>query len=120
MRINQYESKLIYGEFYEKNIFEDVEYDLIMKWRSGKYIHPMYYTNKLKKVLAAANINKNIRFHNLRHTNATLLPQQGVDFKVIQNRLGHSDIGTTINIYSHVNKDMQKKATEKLRKVLHF
>lgn len=120
MRINQYESKLNYGEFYEKNIFKGVEYDLIMKWRSGKYIHPMYYTNKLKKVLTAANINKNVRFHDLRHTNATLLLQQGVDFKVIQDRLGHSDISTTMNIYSHVNKDMQKKATDRLSKLINI
>jgi len=47
------------------------------------------------------------------------LLQQGVDFKVIQDRLSHSDIGTTMNIYSHVNnKDMQKKATEKLNNIL--
>jgi len=52
------------------------------------------------------------------HTNATLLLQQGVDFKVIQDRLGHSDIGTTMNIQSHVNKDMQKKAINKLSKLL--
>lgn len=108
------------GEFYEKNIFDDVEYDFVMKWHTGKYIHPMYYTNKLKKVLTAANINKSVRFHDLRHTNATLLLQQGIDFKVIQTRLGHSDIGTTMNIYSHVNKDMQKKATDKLSKLINI
>lgn len=107
-----------YGEFYEVNTFDDKIYDLVMTWENGKYIHPQYYLNKLKKVLKKAGINKNIRFHDLRHTNATLLISQGVDFKTVQTRLGHKDINTTLNIYSHVNKEMQKKATEKLSKIL--
>ncbi|KMJ93155.1 hypothetical protein CBCST_21265 [Clostridium botulinum C str. Stockholm] len=59
-----------------------------------------------------------MRFHDLRHTNATLLLQQGIDFKVIQIRLGHSDINTTLNIYSHVTLDMQKSATDKITALL--
>lgn len=114
----QDENKTKYDEFYEKNIFNDVKYDLVMVWQNGKYIHPMYYLNKLKKTLKKAGINKDIRFHDLRHTNATLLISQGIDFKTVQNRLGHKDINTTLNIYSHVNKEMQKKATNKLSKIL--
>lgn len=53
----------------------------------------------------------------MRHTNATLLLSHGVDFKTIQTRLGHKDINTTLNIYSHVNK-IQKNATEKLNNIL--
>jgi integrase len=112
--IKQSRDKLSAGKFYEKNIFDNKEYDLVMKWSDGKYVHPMYYLNKLKKVLKKANIKKSIRFHDLRHTNATLLLQEGIDLKVIQERLGHKDISTTSNIYSHVNKKMQKTATEKL------
>lgn len=114
----QLENKSNAKEFYEDNIFDGKKYDLIMRWCSGKYIHPMFYTNKIKKVLKAAKINKNVRFHDLRHTNATLLLQQGTDLKVIQERLGHKDISTTANIYSHVNKSMQKAATEKLLNLL--
>ncbi|MCJ7689528.1 MAG: tyrosine-type recombinase/integrase [Clostridiaceae bacterium] len=47
-----------------------------------------------------------------------MLLSQGIDFKTIQTRLGHKDINTTLNIYSHVNKDMQKNATEKLNNIL--
>lgn len=112
--IKQSKDKLSAGEFYEKNIFNNKEYDLVMKWNDGKYVHPMYYLNKIKKVLKKANIEKSIRFHDLRHTNATLLLQEGIDLKIIQERLGHKDISTTSNIYSHVNKEMQKAATEKL------
>ncbi|WP_454053578.1 tyrosine-type recombinase/integrase [Clostridium sp. Marseille-Q7071] len=78
----------------------------------------MYYTNKITKTLKKANINKKIRFHDLRHTNATILISEGVDFKTVQNRLGHKDINTTLNVYSHVNKEMQKKATEKIKNIL--
>ncbi|WP_461615419.1 tyrosine-type recombinase/integrase [Clostridium sp. Marseille-QA1073] len=80
----------------------------------------MYYTNKMTRVLKKANIDKKIRFHDLRHTNAILLLQQGVDFKVIQTRLDHKDISSTLNVYSHVNKDMQRQAAEKLNSILDF
>nr|WP_250160170.1 tyrosine-type recombinase/integrase [Caloranaerobacter azorensis] len=89
-----------------------------MTWENGKHIHPLYYTQRFNKLLKQLNINRKIRFHDLRHTNATLLLSQGVDFKVIQTRLGHSDINTTLNIYSHVDIEMQKKATEKLTNLL--
>ncbi|WP_416175942.1 tyrosine-type recombinase/integrase [Clostridium sp.] len=115
----QAKNKLKYGEFYTaKNIFDARGYDLVMVWQDGKYIHPMYYLNKLKKVLKKAGINKKIRFHDLRHTNATLLLQEGNDLKVVQERLGHKDISTTANIYSHVNKKMQKRATDSISKLI--
>lgn len=50
---------------------------------------------------------KNIRFHDLRHTCATLLLANGVNPKIVQERLGHSDISMTLNRYSHVTPTMQ-------------
>ncbi|NFA91481.1 integrase [Clostridium botulinum] len=67
-----------------------------------------------------AKIYKKVRFHDLRYTNAMLLLSQGVDFKVIQERLWHEDINTTLNTYSHVNKTIQKNATDKLNSILDF
>ncbi|AUN00206.1 integrase [Clostridium botulinum] len=67
-----------------------------------------------------AKIDKKVGFHNLRHTNAMLLLSQGVNFKVIQERLWHEDINTTLNTYSHVNKTIQKNATDKLTSILDF
>lgn len=116
----QNKNKLQYGQFYKNIEFNDLQYSLIMRWDDGSYIHPMYYTKKLTKVIKACNIDKRVRFHDLRHTNATLLLQQGVNSKVVQERLGHKDIATTLNIYSHVNKKMQKDATDKLTEILHF
>ncbi|WP_242825603.1 tyrosine-type recombinase/integrase [Clostridium botulinum] len=65
-------------------------------------------------------MDKKVGFHNLRHTNAMLLLSQGVNFKVIQERLWHEDINTTLNTYSHVNKTIQKNATDKLNSILDF
>jgi integrase len=49
----------------------------------------------------------------LRHTHATLLLQSGEASKVVQERLGHSDIGTTLNIYSHVTPTIQREALDR-------
>lgn len=53
---------------------------------------------------------KYIRFHDLRHTSATLLINQGVHAKIISERLGHSNIGTTMNVYGHVIRKADQKA----------
>ncbi|MDY7044074.1 site-specific integrase [Virgibacillus sp. M23] len=53
---------------------------------------------------------KKIRFHDLRHTSATLLINQGVHAKIIQERLGHSKISTTMDVYGHVLQQAEKSA----------
>ncbi|MCC7307572.1 MAG: tyrosine-type recombinase/integrase [Acidobacteria bacterium] len=54
---------------------------------------------------------KTIRLYDLRHTCATLLLSKGVNPKVVSERLGHSSIALTLDIYSHVRPDMQNEAT---------
>ncbi len=51
-----------------------------------------------------------LRFHDLRHCHASMLVGSGVNFKVVSERLGHSNIGTTLNLYSHVLRENDKKA----------
>jgi integrase len=60
----------------------------------------------------------NIRFHDLRHTAATMMLQQGVNPKIVQERLGHADITLTLNTYSHVLPAMQEEAAEKMDELL--
>lgn len=55
-----------------------------------------------------------IRFHDLRHTSATLLINQGVHSKIISERLGHSSISTTMNIYGHALRSADQAAADKL------
>jgi integrase len=59
-----------------------------------------------------------IRFHDLRHTHATLLLAAGIHPKVVQERLGHSQISMTLDTYSHVIPSLQTEASEKFETIL--
>ena len=59
-----------------------------------------------------------VRFHDLRHTAATLLLAQGVHPKVVQEMLGHSTVSLTLDVYSHVTPTLQSEAAEKMQAVL--
>ncbi|EAW7073946.1 site-specific integrase [Listeria monocytogenes] len=59
-----------------------------------------------------------IRFHDIRHTSASLLIAKGVHAKVIQERLGHADIGTTMNTYSHVFREADQSAADHFNKLI--
>lgn len=63
---------------------------------------------------------KYIRFHDLRHTSATLLINKGVHAKIISERLGHANITTTMNIYGHVLAKADKEAANKFDQVIPF
>jgi integrase len=69
-------------------------------------------------VRIGADFAPDIRFHDLRHTAATLMLQQGIHPKVVQERLGHSDISMTLNTYSHVLPSMQEEAADKMDELL--
>jgi integrase len=68
-------------------------------------------------MLAAANI-AHVRFHDLRHTAATLLLAQGVDPRTIMETLGHSQISLTLNTYAHVLPALQSAAADKMDAIL--
>ena len=70
-------------------------------------------TVHFKKLITDAKVPA-IRFHDLRHTCATLLLAEGVHPKIVQERLGHSDISMTLNRYSHVVPGMQRQAADTL------
>ena len=59
-------------------------------------------------MVARLKLNSRVRFHDLRHTHATQLLLAGVHPKVAQERLGHSTITTTLDLYSHVGETMRK------------
>ena len=67
----------------------------------------------LTKLLEKAGLPK-CRFHDLRHLCASIMVLQGVNVKVAQERLGHKDITTTMNIYSHVLPSSARDAAEKI------
>ena len=84
----------------------------------GEPISPTNFIRRyFKPLLKKCGISEDFTFHGLRHTHATLLLQQGVNPKIVQERLGHSSIKVTMDTYSHVLPDMQKQAVEALREL---
>lgn len=80
----------------------------------SQYLTPMSPDNlshEAKKIFRAAGLN-DFSFHSFRHTHATFLIEQGVNFKIVQYRLGHSNFSTTMDIYSHVTPGMDKDAAK--------
>lgn len=83
-----------FGDCYHKS-------EYVCTYDDGREIPPDYVTHKFAKILAKSDLPK-IRFHDLRHSAASLLINSGFNLKEIQEWLGHSDISTTGNIYSHL------------------
>jgi integrase len=69
-------------------------------------------------MLSKAGLPETIRFHDLRHSCATLLIAQGVHPRVVMEILGHSQISVTMNTYSHVLPETQREAAAKLAALL--
>ena len=59
-----------------------------------------------------------IRLHDARHTHATLMLEQGVNWKIISERLGHGSVAMTLDLYAHASPGLQKSAAEGFDKVL--
>ena len=76
-----------------------------------------FHRNEFKPMLKHAGL-PDIRFHDLRHTSATLLLAQGVHPKVVQERLGHAHISLTLDTYSHVLPSMQADAANRMDAML--
>ena len=83
----------------------------------GSPIKPDSMTRKWTRFLETHNLPR-IRLHDLRHSNATALIQAGVNPRVVQQRLGHSDVNITLNTYTHVLPEMDMDAAEKLDEIL--
>jgi integrase len=94
------------------------EHDYVFSTSVGEHIHPGHdILEAFKRLLKDAGL-PDVRFHDLRHSSATMLLSMGVHPKVVQERLGHHDIGITMNIYSHVLPNMQEDAAKKLNDMM--
>jgi integrase len=80
----------------------------------GEPMPPRSLTHEFAKVAGRLKDVPRVRFHDLRHSHATQLLSAGVHPKVAQERLGHSTITTTLDLYSHVTETMQGDAAAKL------
>lgn len=95
IRLRQSENRLLSGECYHVS-------DYVFTWPDGRPFTPDYVSRKFSQVIAKGGL-PHVRFHDLRHTTASLLISNGYSMKHVQEWLGHGDIGTTMNIYSHLD-----------------
>ncbi|MEQ8235276.1 MAG: tyrosine-type recombinase/integrase [Syntrophomonadaceae bacterium] len=102
---------LIPGEKSELLEYEDN--DLVFCLNNGKPLDPTNLTKRFKK-LARKHGHPEMRFHDMRHTFATLMLAAGVEAKKVQDLLGHESIGTTLDTYGHVLPNMRRDAMDRL------
>lgn len=79
----------------------------------GSAIQPRSLTHEWVRILGKTSLPR-IRFHDLRHTHASQMLSAGVHPKIASERLGHSSIGITLDLYSHVMPGMQADAAEQV------
>jgi integrase len=109
-RVRQIEIKLRAGPLWE-------DHDYVFCTLAGTHLRPNHVVDEFKKLLKKAGLPA-IRFHDLRHSAATLLLSLGVHAKVVQEMLGHTQISMTMDIYSHVLPSMQQDAVSRLNELL--
>nr|WP_277601333.1 site-specific integrase [Brevibacillus marinus] len=101
----QNEFKLALGSGYH-------DLGLVFCREDGRPIYSRQLATVFNRIVKAAGVPQ-IGLHDLRHTHATLLLKLGENPKVVSERLGHSTVQMTLDIYSHVLPDMQKSAAKK-------
>jgi integrase len=87
--------------------------DLVFTGTDGGPLWPDDVSHRFKALTALAEVVP-IRLHDLRHTHATLLLKEGVHLKIVSERLGHTGIQITADVYSHVTPDMQQGAAQRI------
>lgn len=84
---------------------------------TGDMLYPDSLNDINEKILDAIGVER-VRFHDLRHTFATIALQSGVDIRTVSGMLGHADPGFTLRTYTHVTNPMQVKAAETVGNVI--
>ena len=108
MKEEQAEYRRLCGKSYNRDFDEFVYVD-----EMGDRLKPNYVSASFQNVIKRHGL-KRVRFHDLRHSCASLLLANGVSMKQIQEWLGHSDFGTTANIYTHLAFDSKLSSADAL------
>lgn len=95
--------KIRFGEAYQHDL------DLVFPTMNGGFLNPSNVRRELYRLMKEANVRK-ITFHDLRHTHASLLIKNGASPKLVQQRLGHKDVETTLRYYAHLYPNADKEA----------
>ncbi len=111
LKAHQAQDKLIIGvDNYPKDGY-------VFCWQDGKPLRPDYVYSTFKKLLKKHGFPV-VRFHDLRHSFATIMLEQGVDLETVSAMLGHNSIVITADIYTHVRQQIKATAAGKLNNAL--
>lgn len=110
-KLNQKKQKIKLGKWYT-----ETEYDWVCRKKDGSFVNH----NNIDACVRTINkkLNLDFNFHCLRHTHATLLLENGANIKYIQQRLGHSQLSTTMDTYSHVTSKMESETIDILENLV--
>lgn len=106
----QNQDKLFAGQEYESR-------GLVFATGLGRPLGPRNLLRDFQKACRAANVPV-LTYHELRHTNATILFEHGVDAKIVSERLGHASVQITLDTYTHMRSDMQQRAVEAIEQAM--
>lgn len=109
-RAGQAEERLRLGPDYTDNGLIFARYD-------GNFWDPDSFSSSFSAIVRKSELPY-VNFHALRHSHATILLKQGINPKVVSERLGHANVGTTLDIYSHVLPGMQEEAAQRINTAL--
>jgi len=91
--------------------------DLIVDRRDGGPLHPDTLSSAWRRFIRDNNL-PHVRFHDLRHSHASLMLLEGVHPKIVSERLGHASVSFTLEVYTHLLPDMQTEAADAMDRVL--
>jgi integrase len=109
LALADHRARMLKEGFIKEQVFCDTEGKFL---RQGNFIRRVY-----RPIQRAAGLRE-IRFHDLRHTAATLMLDQGVNMKIVQQRLGHKDVSLTLRTYTHALPRQDQEAVEIIQKLL--
>jgi len=109
-KTEQAKNKLFFGKGYQNN-------DFVVSNVDGSAMSPTAWNHRFKRYLDNNNLS-DLRLHDLRHSNASLMLKAGVQLKVVSEWLGHSKIGTTADIYVHIDKEQMSSAAERINNAI--
>jgi integrase len=105
-KVRQAEERLVAGPLWVDN-------GLVFPKQDGRFWEPDSFTSTFARAIHKAGL-PHLNFHALRHSHATLLLKQGINPKIVSERLGHTKVGITLDIYSHVLPGMQEEAAQRI------
>lgn len=109
-KAEQIKNKLLFGSKYQNP-------DMVCTYQNGKLFYPKRFSAKFNEFLRKNDLPV-IRFHDLRHSHASLLVKIGIQPKVISERLGHSNIGITMDLYSHLYENADIEVADMFDKII--